>query len=104
VGNEKAIFDTDEIWMWAVNEFKHYLPGKRYPVAVCATGDYGLLIENGSEVRFFVGGIEYAPNDKIRNVEPLVMLPRRVKDFYAAKRWNDKVRAARALDTEKQDS
>jgi hypothetical protein len=42
------------------------------------------------------GGVEYAPHDKIRNVEPLVMLPRRVKDFCAAKRWNDKVRGKEA--------
>jgi hypothetical protein len=49
-----------------LNEYRLYLPGKRYSGAVCATAAYGLLTENGSEVRLFVGGVEYAPHDKIR--------------------------------------
>jgi hypothetical protein len=96
---EMTVFGTDATWLWGCNGYKLHIPGRRYQASVCVTNESGgllsgLLIERGNEVRLFVGRVEYGPNDKIRGLEPLVMLPRRVRGFYAAKKWNDKVRAA----------
>jgi hypothetical protein len=62
---EKTIFDTDETLMWAVNEYKLYLTGERYCVAFPFTSGYGLLIENGDDLRLFVDGEEVAPWKKL---------------------------------------
>jgi hypothetical protein len=89
---ERAIFQTDETWAWAAQEYRLDIPGQRY--AAGRDGLNWLLVDDGEQLRLIVDGAEISPAKKYE----LFFVAGGAKASKAAndavRGWNEMVRAA----------
>jgi len=96
---EKDIFNTDETWNWAMKEFRFDIPGERYTVGLQCLGIWGVVIDDGNQLRLFVDGKEYSPHDKIYRSDLQIIqastsiMPSKRGVEAIVRRWNKEVLA-----------
>jgi hypothetical protein len=89
---EREIFQTDEVWEWAARQYRFDLPGERF--AVGHDGLNWLLVDDGSQLRLLVDGVEVSPDKKYELYFVCGGASASERAVDAVRRWNEKVMAS----------